>query len=369
MNVRLLLPPLLVIGLVAMLASGEGCGNSNHGPTTASDVPQALPTKLIVSGNVSLTTIGETSQLTATAVWSDGSTKTVTAEVNWSSSTLLAYGGATSVVTISSGGGLTAVGFGIASIGASYRGQSDFKQVTLRPAGTFTLSGQIKEPVNVGVERATVEILDGPAAGQSTRSEYDGSYQFFAVSGNLRVRATKDGYLAVVQFVSMTADERLDFDLTPVINPVTVAGTYRLTLTASNTCRDPLPAEASSRTYIATITQDGAGLQVDLSGAELLESHHAFSGRVAPRDVSFTILWGDTWGEYGLLEHITPQTYLAIGGTAVGTVKSSTIEGTLDGPFWAVNGAPFPLVTTVIGGCDSPGHHFIFERRSSGQRR
>ncbi|HXG54227.1 MAG TPA: hypothetical protein VNJ03_02515, partial [Vicinamibacterales bacterium] len=77
-------------------------------PTTPTAPPPAL-TGLSISGNLTLMAIGETSQLTATASFSDNTTKDVTAGGNWRT-------GDATVVTVNPGGLLTVVGFGVSDV-------------------------------------------------------------------------------------------------------------------------------------------------------------------------------------------------------------------------------------------------------------
>lgn len=183
--------------------------------------------------------------------------------------------------------------------------------------------------------------------------------------------------------------------------PPAVAGTYRLTFTASDTCVPDqtyngtldvpatLPAEARSRTYFATVTQDGAHLHVDLSGGDFVtvplsfsESGHSFKGEipynsVVFRDaVSLAINRDDEEVlQQDLLERIAPTMYLGISGNALGTITSSTIEGTLDGTFWVYGGSGNFYTSDsmshlpLIGVCKSPAHRFVFERMSMTQLR
>lgn len=203
----------------------------------------------------------------------------------------------------------------------------------------------------------------------------------------------------------------------PTPTPPSVAGTYRLTVTASDACvRDPyysgtlgvpatLPANAKSRTYVATITQEwsasyGARLHVDLSGADFVlggsgpgpvpqRRGNAFGGEIPYNGVSFrdavwlTLRGGDPgdlpvaigeereWEDHDLLERIAPTIFLGISGTALGTLGSSTIEGTLDGTLWLYSyGGSGDLYTSpdtrLIGSCKSPAHRFVFERTDKG---
>ena len=69
--------------------------------------------------------------MTATATFSDGTTKDVTSDASWSSLNL-------SVMTVSPTGVVTAVAFGVGSIRSDFQGRiSSVVQVTATPAGTF----------------------------------------------------------------------------------------------------------------------------------------------------------------------------------------------------------------------------------------
>jgi hypothetical protein len=197
--------------------------------------------------------------------------------------------------------------------------------------------------------------------------------------------------------------------------PPTVAGTYRLTITASDTCEpDPfyngtlgvpaaLPAEARSRTYIATITQDGAHLLVTLSGAQfelsqpvalasgaVVRKGNAFAGEIPYNGVSFrdavwltlrggdpgdlTVAIGDEreWEAHDLLERIAPTTLLGISGSALGPLTFATIDGTLDGTFWLYSYSGSGDIyaspdVRLIGVCKSPAHRFVFQGSSTTQ--
>lgn len=96
----------LILGLVT-----AGCSKSPATPTAAT------PTSLSVSGNPTLTGIGQTSQFTATASMSDGSTQDVTSRATWQS-------GNPAFVTVSSTGLGTGVGYGETAITATYSGKS-----------------------------------------------------------------------------------------------------------------------------------------------------------------------------------------------------------------------------------------------------
>jgi hypothetical protein len=147
-----------------------------------------LPTRLEITGNLALQSVGETSQLTATATFSDGTSTDVTREAGWSSS--LAY-----VATIDSSGVVTARGLGVTPIFVRYpiTSPSRFadRQISVTPAGSFALSGRVREPGAGSISGARVLHVD---TGQATDSRADGYFVFGGLTGRPRLRVTKEGY-------------------------------------------------------------------------------------------------------------------------------------------------------------------------------
>jgi hypothetical protein len=94
--------------------------------------PSPTLTGVTVSGTQNLTAVGQATQLTATAVYSDGSNQNVTNSATWQSSN-------SSVAGVSPGGVVTAVNFGQASITATYQSANGPLVVTvqLNLAGTW----------------------------------------------------------------------------------------------------------------------------------------------------------------------------------------------------------------------------------------
>jgi hypothetical protein len=58
----------------------------------------------------------------------------------------------------------------------------------------YSLGGLVTEPVDVGVDGATVTVMDGSAKGVSSITEGGGSYSLSGVGGTFTVQVTKDGY-------------------------------------------------------------------------------------------------------------------------------------------------------------------------------
>jgi len=150
-----------------------GCGSDKAnvtGPT-----PLAL-SSLQVVGNIDLTAIGQSSQLTVNALYVDGSAKDVTADTTWASN-------ATSVVTVSRGL-ITAVALGTATVTAQYGGKSVGSTITVAPAGTFILDGRVREPG--GGSLANVRVVEQISL-TDTKTNSAGSFRLFPLS-SARIR-------------------------------------------------------------------------------------------------------------------------------------------------------------------------------------
>jgi hypothetical protein len=130
------------------------------GPTTPTPTvtvpptPTPLPVRIAVTGNTTLTSIGQTSQLTATATLTDNSTKDVTSDARWTATD-------NRIVTVSSGL-LTVLSFGTTYITANLSNRSSSVAVTATPAGTFVIGGRVREPGAGGIPNArVVDTLSG----------------------------------------------------------------------------------------------------------------------------------------------------------------------------------------------------------------
>ena len=235
------------------------CTKSVTTPTPAPPGPVQL-TRLSVTGNSSLTAIGEISQLTAAATFSDGAVKDVSRDTSWVSAD-------PSVVMVSSTGLLTVVRLGASVIYAHYQTQSGTLSVTATAPGTFVMTGSVQEPGQGGL--ANLRVID-TASAISTQTESGGRYSLASLpSRQAHLRFEKDGYepveldatsdaiadVRVQQMIRLVAGETVTphhlapNDLTYVVgagqrcNPcrlvrviVPVTGTVHLRLTWLNDC-------------------------------------------------------------------------------------------------------------------------------------
>ena len=170
---------------------------------------------LAMTGNLKLNAIGETSQLTATATYADGSTRDVTNEARWNSGTL-------AVATFGvppNAGLLTARGLGASGISVSYpaTGRPLFKsgQVIVTPAGTFILTGRAREPGAGSIAAATVTHL---TSGRSSLTDSDGYVNMGGLTGSARISFWKEGYEGVT--TDVVPDAFTDMPLQRVVHAV-----------------------------------------------------------------------------------------------------------------------------------------------------
>jgi len=148
-----------VVLMLLLALAGTGCGDDKPtAPTMPTTPVPASMTSVVIAGNLTLTEIGQTSQLVATARFSDGTTKNVTSEGAWRSDN-------NAIATVSPGGVLTMVGFGASSVSFTHQlppGRTAYANFTATPPGTFALRGRVSEPGAGGVAIARVtDVLSG----------------------------------------------------------------------------------------------------------------------------------------------------------------------------------------------------------------
>ncbi len=189
---RKFVPTRFGLGVLLLLLAHTwaGCGNEKTMPTAATPTPSpsARVTGIAISGNLILTTIGETTQLSAIVSFSDGTTKDVTSEGKWSVSN-------SGVLTIGPSGLVTVVGFGASLVTfANPAGNMPGGQTTVRatPPGTFAVLGAAREPGAGGL--ANVFVVD-TLSGRSATTDAHGQFALAELPRlELRLKAEKDGY-------------------------------------------------------------------------------------------------------------------------------------------------------------------------------
>jgi hypothetical protein len=189
----------LRVVLFALCSTIVACSNNGGNSGTPTSPTTPTPTPSITVHSVTLTSAATSSssyQVTAKADMSDGSSRDVTTQSQWTTSDA-------TLATISSSGVLTVLRSGELEVRATYQNVTGALKLALTapqpPAsGLIVLSGTVSEtpPAAKRLSGVTVRITDGPAAGQSVVTDAQGQYGFIKVpSGTIGLEAKKDGYV------------------------------------------------------------------------------------------------------------------------------------------------------------------------------
>src|SRR4030095_5726915 len=107
------------------------------------------------------------------------------------------------------------------------------------PAGTYRLTGLVKEAgiaLGIGIAGARVEIISGVGAGTARDTDLTGGYRLYGLSGETKLRVTKEGYNPIEQTLVVENHQAYDVEL-PLLEPnADVSGTYTLTIIAADEC-------------------------------------------------------------------------------------------------------------------------------------
>src|SRR5262249_7493713 len=174
-------------GLAATLTLAACAGNTGSSPAS----PTPPPTSSATVSSVTVTTpsaTGSTFQLSATARFTDATSRDVTAIATWSTSNVL-------IASVSATGLVTVVGSGQVEFRAIYQSVAGSLAMMLTPG--FALSGAVQEvgPDPHAMSGVRLEIVGGPGNGRVATSDAGGSFSFGGVTGVVALEATKAGYL------------------------------------------------------------------------------------------------------------------------------------------------------------------------------
>jgi len=185
--------------LMAAMACG---GSSSPSPTTPT--PSTPTTSSIaVTGTASLAAIAQTSQLTATATLSNGTTQDVTALASWSSSN-------PAVATVSATGLVKATGLGTTTISAPYQGKT----------GTLLIS--VSNPG--GIPNPTSCNALGPATLGTVTAQVNGAVTTFCILATGNSGLARSGGFFTLQVLALTSPY-LGFTVSSAFNGPVSSGT------------------------------------------------------------------------------------------------------------------------------------------------
>ncbi len=334
--------------LLLVVAALVAIGACNKNPTGPSDTPTGVAKSIAVTGSTSLTYPGATSQWSATASFSDGTTKDITGVADWSSSR--------SVVTVARGL-LTAVAYGTSTISVQYQTKRQSIDVRVAPEGMPLVSGQVSAGT-YPLSDAHVEAVSSNGTWTTTTDLYG----FYAVpaTGSATIRVTKAGYQAETRQLAVARDEQLDLDLRPTDTPQSLRGDYVVTFSASPGCT--LPAPAARRTWSARLEEGRfinrpEDLVVTLTGGAFIgwANEPGFTGRTDGHSVTFNVT-DDMDSDFAVIERIDGGD-LSFSGTANGVTGASTFATVFNGKVTLREGS------STKAECQATDHRLEFARK------
>ena len=332
--------------LLMMLA--WACDGGNGSPTSPSEVTLL---GIRVSGPATVAP-GETAHYTATAEYSDGSSKDVTAGALWSptySETWDPVSRAGFALSFTSPG-VTAAGIrGERNLFARYEGKRGMLNVLVLEPGTFKLSGVVTDSSGGSLDDVTVEVLSGTGKGLKTTTNYIGQFGLYGVAGPVQLRTSADGFHAEMREVVVTGNEGSEpFALTPVETPADISGAWTMTVRSSTKCRDGLPDIAQGRTYEMRLTQQGTTLQWRISSPTLenRNASYSFGNTILGSRVRLEFPADTDVGEYtspDIYDRLSPTELFGFTGTAEGAITGPEIRLALNGSltYWSDRAGSF----------------------------
>ena len=250
--------------------------------------------------------------------------------------------------------------------------QRQSKDVIVVPSGHRRLNGYVYEDDSDDVPIADAQIEATGIAGASTVTSWHGEFRLHVPVGTVNIRITKDGYEPREETLTVTESVRKNFSLALTRPNRNIEGTYTLTVTAAEECRQAssLPEVLWIRRYTAALTQDGSRIHVTLTGASFAISADDrlgdnFDGWVEPTRVRFFLNPFYYWGELPpfVVEHIGDTNYLIIEGEASVDLPTTRQTGILAGSLRLFATSPWSYKTPVsLGECSSDRHRFTLSR-------
>jgi hypothetical protein len=286
-------------------------------------------------------TVGQTTQLVATATLSNGTAQDVTTQATWASSNA-------SVLSISNAGVARGIGAGEADARATYGGASGSLRLSLA-VRTFAVAGVISDSDTGRSIDAEVEIVDGPNAGKVSRADATGRYSLAGlVVGSFALRARATGYdSGDARVTILDSDARVDITLRHTLGPPNYAGIwtggYKI---VECTNIDP-PGTTGNTVFCDYPTRFDIVYRFTLS-----QSGQAVTGAYTLLSPLFSCPCGGDYGTFDLSGTIAPDGSLAL--TATGFPRAS--GGVLTTETFNVKlASPSTLTGTLTGAFESGG--------------
>jgi hypothetical protein len=184
------------------------------------------------------------------------------------------------------------------------------------------------------VSGATVDIETGEGAGLRTSTTSSGQYALYGVAGPVEVRVSGEGFDSKTTDVVVSDDKAVANFITSYYPPGDASGRWTLTLSPSESCRDRIPQSLWSRTYPASISQDGSSLVMTFTSASFDHNPQQATGTIHGQ-IANIIVAGDTdEGSYSypnFFDQISPTEWYNFEGLIRLTLSAGTLQGTMNG--------------------------------------
>jgi hypothetical protein len=294
-----------VVGMLSVALSACGSTTTPAAPTTSTTA--ATVSTIALSGSAALSAPGQTTQLTATATLSDGTSQNVSNAATWQSSN-------TAAATVSSSGLVTAVATGLATITATSQSKVGSLGVAVTIAVTTTFQGTIAGTSNQsGAFTVTIQtVVAASAIGKQSTATAAGTLTLANGGGAVTLNGTFDTAGNTLSLVGG------GFALTGTINQGAATGRY----TGPNNGSGLFAGLDASRNAVTTL----CGTWVGSGGSGVWNLQVSASGAAS----------GITSGGAGvLLNGQLNGTALTLtsseGIHAIGVVQNGSVTGTFDG--------------------------------------
>ena len=363
-----------ILVLASFAAAIIACHSPGSPTPTPTPTPQQPTLRAIKIDGPTRFAPTSSPKFTATGTMSDGTTQDFATRVSWRTSDA-------NILLVNASGTAVARSSGEVSVIAASSVGSTGLGVMVIPDGTYRLVGTVKE-AGLPLSAATVSVISGTGTGLSATTDALGQYKLYGVAGAVQVQVSKPGYDPVTNTATIATDNVLDFaNVSETGGPPALAGTYSLSIVAAGDCHvtngTPLATPDRKRTYTAVVTENGATVQVTLSGANFLIQNgkgNQFSGRASPGHVSFTLADSGSTDYYyyfysagnpDVVEQLSADAFLSFWGTADATVSPAGMTGTFSGNIVTYSSGSAKITES----CASNHHQFVMTPLSTTTKR
>jgi hypothetical protein len=317
------------------LAGVVGCGKGN-GSISKITGPSPVLTAVRINGPSRLPGGLPAVQYSATAVFSDDTTKDVTTEAKWD------FDGFTNWFTAP--GAIVMSGRGRGTLSAKYQSVTGLLVVSVLENGTFILNGVVNDSDGKPLDEATVDVVSGTGTGLSVSTDIGGRFAIYGVVGSVQIKAWRGGYTPQTRDLNITTDGQTEaFSLAQMTPSADLAGRWTMTVDPGPACSAGLPAIARGRPYTIQFLGEPSHFFVKTSGPTLEEYNVATDpGSIVGSAIQWTFVGDTNYGEWSwanIIDHLSASENFQFSGTVTGTLSGNEIRATLDGDlgYWNYN--------------------------------